>query len=127
MPLEEADLKFLWDMLEAARDASTFVVGVDRVGFLKDRMRQRAVERVVELIGEAARRISQSARDQLRGVQWGAIVATRHILAHDYREVDLEKIWRIATIHVPILIAELTPVLAENPPGPESGKDPGQP
>src|SRR5258708_3726304 len=111
MPLEEQDLKYLWDMLEAGRDALTFVSGIDRDGFMKDRMRQAATERVVEIIGEAARRVSKEGRAQVPGIEWGAIVATRHILAHEYGDVDLDSVWRIVTVHIPKLIGMLTPVL----------------
>jgi uncharacterized protein with HEPN domain len=127
MPLDEQDLKYLWDMLEAARDAASFASGVEFRDYLNDRMRRFAIERTVEIIGEAARRVSQSGRDQVPGITWGAVVATRHILAHEYDNVDDEKIWRVASIYAPEMIEVLTPILRDNPPGPESLKDPGQP
>ncbi len=127
MPLDEADLKLLWDMLEAARDAAAFVQGVEYQEYLDNRMRRFAVERAVEIIGEAARHVSKGGRAQVPGVAWGAVVATRHILAHDYGDVEHVKIWRIATVHAPKLIELLTPILRDNPPGPESLKDPGEP
>jgi uncharacterized protein with HEPN domain len=90
-------------------------------------MRRAAVERAIEIIGEAARNVSMDGRAELPAVAWRAIIATRHILAHDYGDVDIEKIWRIANEHVPVLLAEIQEVLREHPPGPESLKDPAEP
>jgi len=127
MPLDEADLKYLWDMLEAARDARSFVRGKEYPDYLNDRMMRFAVERAVEIIGEAARNVSDRARSQVPGIAWGAVVATRHILAHEYGDVDHAKIRRVATVHAPAMVEILTAVLSSNPPAPESTKDPGEP
>jgi uncharacterized protein with HEPN domain len=127
MPLDETDLKHIWDMLDAARRVVVYTADQSRGSYLGDRMRQDAVERAIEIVGEAARRVSEQARAEVADVQWSAIVATRHILAHKYGEVDHDRIWRIATVHVPALIAQLTPVLEANPPGPESQQDPAEP
>ena len=75
-----------------------------------------AVERAVEIIGEAARRVNESFRDQHPEIKWSAIIATRHILAHEYDDVKHDKMWRIATQHVPVLIAQIEPIIQSNPP-----------
>lgn len=127
MPLEEADLKHLWDMLGAAERAVSFVEGLSEPSYMRDIKTQHATERAIEIIGEAARRVTAEARRQVPDVAWGAIVGVRHILAHEYGEVDREKIWRIATTHIPGLIRILRPLLDANPPAPEAGIDPAEP
>jgi uncharacterized protein with HEPN domain len=127
MRLDPKDLKLLWDMHEAARAATSFVEGRTREEYVRDLALRFAVERAVEIVGEAARRVSNEARTELPGVAWGAIVATRHILAHEYGEVDHDAIWRIATQHLPELLRLLQPVLASHPPGPEASKDLAEP
>lgn len=127
MPLEEHDLKYLWDMLAAARECTGYVAGLSRDEYLRNMLVRRAVERTVEIVGEAARKVSDQGRRELPGVAWGAIVATRHILAHEYDDVDHEQIWRVVSVHVPRLVEQLTPVIESNPPGPESCKDPADP
>lgn len=127
MPPSERDLKLLWDMVRAAQDAVNFTSDCAHEAYLEDTRRRMAVERVISIIGEAARKVSPEARAQLPGIEWGAIVATRHIIVHQYDEVDHEKIWRIVTIHLPALIDQIAPILDANPPGPESLKDPGEP
>ncbi len=123
MPLSETDLTHVWDMLEAARRAVAYTRPVSRDAFLTDAMRRDAVVRVIEIIGEAARGVSPSGRAELAEVEWAAIIATRHIVAHQYDAVDHEVIRRIATVHVPVLVAQLEPVLARHPPPPEASKD----
>jgi uncharacterized protein with HEPN domain len=124
MPLDEADLKRIWDMLAAAEQVAAYTRGLSEADFLADRMRQHAVERCVEIIGEAARNVSRSARAQVPELAWNIIVGTRHILAHDYGTIDQTKIWSIASVHVPLMIATLAKVVQENPPGPESAHRP---
>jgi uncharacterized protein with HEPN domain len=48
-------------------------------------------------------------------VPWRIIMATRHILAHDYDDVDNDIVWRIVTDHIPPLIAQLKPLLPPEP------------
>lgn len=60
---EHGDEAYLWDMREAAREAVEFVRDLDLAGFIEDRRVLLAVERELEIIGEAARRVSASLRD----------------------------------------------------------------
>lgn len=126
MPLSEKDLKHLWDMLAAARETASFVEGIAVEAYVADRMRQRATERGIEVVGEAARRVSAEGRASVP-LEWSAIVATRHIMAHEYDTVDDRLVYRIATVHIPALILVLASILEANPPGPEALKDPAEP
>lgn len=60
---EERDPAYLWDMLDAAQRAQEYVGDRDRDAYLDDRMVQSAVERVVEIIGEAARKVSPTFKE----------------------------------------------------------------
>lgn len=66
-------------------------------------MLRSAVERQIEIIGEAARRVSDDFRVAHPEIAWRPIIAQRHILAHEYGEIEDDLIWRVATIHVPEL------------------------
>jgi len=55
----EADRAYLWDMLQAAREALSFTLGMSAREYLADRKTQRAVERALEIVGEAARNVSR--------------------------------------------------------------------
>lgn len=68
MRLDERDLKLLWDMWRAAESAVEFTRGEAYEKFVRDKMLHLATERVVQIIGEAARRVSNSVRSQLPNV-----------------------------------------------------------
>jgi uncharacterized protein with HEPN domain len=69
------------------------------------------VERRVEIIGEAARRVSCAFRDAHPEIPWRSVIGQRHALAHDYGEIDDQRVWRVATIHIPDLIPLLEPLV----------------
>jgi uncharacterized protein with HEPN domain len=120
MPSERPDAANLLDMLHYAQEVASLVSGQDFASYESDRKLQLAVERGVEIIGEAARGISREFQNRHPEIPWQPIIAQRHILAHEYGEVQADRIWRVATIHLPKLIPLLTPLI---PSLPESSKD----
>jgi uncharacterized protein with HEPN domain len=110
------DLAFLWDILDAAKAITQFVSERTFNGYLKDRMVRGAVERHLEIIGEAANRVSQDFQQAHPEIPWRRIIAQRHVLAHEYGEIRHELIWKVATVHIPELIRHLEPLI---PPPPE--------
>jgi uncharacterized protein with HEPN domain len=111
MPLDERDKAYLWDMLDAALAVEEFVLGKAYQEYISNRMMRGAVERHIEIIGEAARRISEATRQAHPEIPWRAIVGQRNVLAHEYDEVLHEAIWAIATRRLPELIAALRKIL----------------
>ena len=116
MQPEKTPLTYVWDMLSAAREVQEMVAGHTLESYERTRMLQLAVERAIEIIGEAARRVPEEFRVQHPEVPWTIIVATRHILAHEYDDVMPDKVWRMATIHIPALINVLIPITEKNQP-----------
>jgi uncharacterized protein with HEPN domain len=115
MPPEEADrdLALLVDMLNAARECSGYTQQVDFAAFEQDRMRVRAVERMLEIIGEAARGLSDQLRQQFPQTPWRLIVGQRNFIAHVYDAVDDKRLWDVARNRLPPLIAELEAMVAQ--------------
>jgi uncharacterized protein with HEPN domain len=111
MPLDEKDPAYLWDMLQAARAVRRFVANAERSAYLKDEVLQSAVERKIEIIGEAATKLSASFRQDHPEVPWSKISGQRHVLAHDYGRIEHDRIWEVATVHIPALIAQLERLL----------------
>ena len=66
-----------------------------------------AVIRNVEVIGEAAKRVSPDARGRLASLNWKAICGMRDVLIHDYIGVDLDEVWNVASARIPELQAAL--------------------
>ncbi len=116
MRSEQGDAAYLWDMLHAAEQAADFVREVSYQEYLADRRTQAAVERQIEIIGEAARRVSRDFQDNHSEILWKKIVAQRHVLAHEYGEIKQDRIWLVATVYVPELILQVRPLLPSAPP-----------
>jgi uncharacterized protein with HEPN domain len=116
---DERDAAYLWDMLDSSKTLRSFVTGVTFYSYAQDKKLQLAVERALEIIGEAARRVSESYRQEHREIPWPSIIAQRNVLAHEYGEIKQELIWKVATIRIPELIS-LLERLIPIPPGKES-------
>jgi len=94
------------DIVEAADQLATLVAD-GRQAFDTDWIRQRAAERLLEIIGEASNAISDEFKVDHPDVPWRHVVNLRHLLAHHYHRVDSDQIWTIATVNVPALSREL--------------------
>ena len=98
-------------MLGAARQASELLSGVSREGYLRERMRQLALERALELVGEAARRVSEGFQSAHAEIDWRRIIGQRNVLAHEYGAIDQERLYRTGKENVPGLIAALEKIV----------------
>jgi len=116
MPLDVKDAGRLWDMLDAARAAVEFVEGLSVDQYTSDRRTRNAVERNLEIIGEAARNVTEDARTQLPAIPWRSVVGLRNIIAHEYGEILHEKVWAICNRRLPDLIAQLERAGVDDPP-----------
>ncbi len=115
MQPEDRDPASLWDMLSYAREVAERVAGRTFDEYLADKDFRLATERRIEIIGEAADRVSKEFQEKHPEIPWRKIIAQRHILAHEYDEVIDEKIWKVATVYVPELAAILAPLVPKPP------------
>jgi uncharacterized protein with HEPN domain len=116
MPLRD-DAAYLWDMLDGAKTVVQMTAGITYDQYLANRMVQLAVERGIEIIGEAARNVSETFQTAHPEIPWRPIIAQRHILAHEYGSIQPDRIWRVVTIHIPALIGLLEALPTNPPPG----------
>lgn len=112
---EEHDPGLLWDMLEAVRAILEYTDGLTSVEYLNRRMVQRAVERELEILGEAARGLSSEFRESNSDVPWSKIIGLRNIIAHEYGEVLQERLWRLIQQDVPELVEQLERLQSAEP------------
>jgi len=101
------DLIRLFHMLDAAREALSFIEGKSRIDVNTNRMLVLSLVKDMEIIGEAAVKISQETVKQLPQIPWVKIIGMRNRLIHAYFEVDLDVLWKTAIEDVPLLIEEL--------------------
>ena len=107
MQPDQRDAAYLWDMLDAARTVEQLVSGLDFAQYSNDRRTQLAVERSLEIIGEAAGRVSASFRNAHPEIPWRQVIGQRNVLIHEYGEVKQERIWKTVRENVPQLIESL--------------------
>jgi uncharacterized protein with HEPN domain len=98
-------------MLEASMEAVTFVAGRSTDDLANNRMLALALVKTIEIIGEAAARISAETRGRYPTVPWQDIVGMRNRLIHAYFDVDLDRIWDTVTVDLPPLIAALQQII----------------
>lgn len=109
------DPAYLLDMLLSARDARRFAAGLSFEQLQDSDLHQHAIAKAVELVGEAAARLSPEAQARHAQIPWTQIIGMRHRLVHDYVHLDLRILWEVVHKHLPPLIVYLeTMVPAED-------------
>lgn len=120
MKAEERDPAHLWDMLEAAGSAVEYLNGVSAAEFEADNREREilrmAVERQLEILGEAARRVSAVFREANPTIPWREAIALRNLISHEYDKVDYPAIYRVVTEPLPELVERLRPLIPPVPP-----------
>ncbi|MFN3332340.1 MAG: DUF86 domain-containing protein [Caldilinea sp.] len=102
-------------MLTYARQACAMVHGRARPDLDSDLMLELALTRLIEIIGEAATRISRPTRDKHHQIPWSHIVGMRNRLIHGYDTVDRNLLWDTVAFDLPPLIAALEEILQTKP------------
>ncbi len=105
------DRLYLHHMLERCSRIIRFISPA-RAAFMASEELQDAVIRNVEVIGEAAKRVSAEGRSSLASLDWKAICGMRDVLIHDYIGVDLDEVWNVASERIPELQSVLERFLA---------------
>ena len=107
MSLVERDLSYLVDIFDCVEDVITYTSNVSIHDFERDKMRRLAVERQLEVIGQAANRVTKGGQEQLSQIPWSQMIGLRNKLAHDYGDILAKRIWDIARLSIPQLKTDL--------------------
>jgi uncharacterized protein with HEPN domain len=100
-------------MLDHAREATALVQGKTRSDLDSDRVLNLALIRLLEIVGEAANRVSKEARALHPEIPWPQIIGLRNRLIHGYDAVDNDILWQILVHDLPALVTTLEAVLEE--------------
>jgi uncharacterized protein with HEPN domain len=98
-------------MIDAAQAVLDFVAGRTRRDLADDRMLLFAILRAIEVIGEAAGKVTAGTRATAPRIPWQEIVEMRNHLIHGYFDINMDIVWNTATLEIPPLIADLRTVL----------------
>ena len=110
------DDAYLLDMLLAARKVQSFAAGVTQGQFEKDEVLQNAVLHMIQIIGEAASKISPVFREAHPEIPWPQIIGMRHRLVHNYLHIDLSRVWQVIERDIPALIPLVEPLVPPDEP-----------
>jgi uncharacterized protein with HEPN domain len=113
--LDPSDAAYIWDILQAEKLIDSFVKKVSFNAYIVNAEKTSAVERQIEIIGEAVKRLSAHFIKKHAKIPWSSIIGQRNILAHEYATVDQHLVWETATRHIPQLIKTLEPLLPTMP------------
>jgi uncharacterized protein with HEPN domain len=94
-------------MIEAAESAINFVTGRQRADLNSDQMLLFALVRAIEVVGEAASRVTEITRRSAADIPWSSVVSMRNRLIHAYFDVDSDVVWKTATEELPALLPKL--------------------
>jgi uncharacterized protein with HEPN domain len=106
------DLIRMHHMLDAAREAMSFASQKTRSDFDGDRMLVLSIIKAIEIIGEAAVKVTQETKEKYPEIPWPQIVAMRNRLIHVYFDVDLDRVWDTITDDLPPLITVLEKIIS---------------
>lgn len=107
------DLTHLYDIREAIGKALGYVDGMEFDDFAEDSRTQDAVIRRVEIIGEAAKRISLPFRESHPKIPWKKLTGMRDVLIHQYDGVDIDIVWNTVESDFPDLLDALSELIAQ--------------
>lgn len=112
--MNESDRIRIRHMLDASRKAIEFSHGRSRADLDEDDMLAYSLARAVEIVGEAASRVSRETQEELYSIPWADIIGMRHRIVHDYYSINLDVLWETAVADIPELTALLeTTILLE--------------
>jgi len=109
----DRDQVSLRQMLDSAREAVEMAGGHTAADLRSNRMLELSLVRLVEIVGEAATRVSAETRDRHPQLPWAMMVSMRNRLIHGYDEVDLAVVWDTVTEDLPPLIAQLAAIVEQ--------------
>ena len=100
---KKEDLVFIKHILESINAIEEFSKNINKKELISNRLRQSAIIREIEIIGEASKNISEKIKNLYPEIEWKKIVGTRDRLIHNYFDVDLDITYEIIKKDMPIL------------------------
>lgn len=111
------DMVYLGHMLDMARNAIAKTHGLTRTQYDADENLRLALVHLIQVVGEAARRVSEPVRSSHPEIPWTEIIGMRHKVVHEYLNVDFDVVWQVVVTDLPALVAALEKIV------PDAGTD----
>jgi uncharacterized protein with HEPN domain len=102
-------------MIDAAQTAIAFSANKTRADLETDKMYLYAVVHALQVIGEAAARISETTRTAYPDLAWKAIIGMRNRIVHDYLNIDHDIVWHVVSVELKEVVEKSSRILSEHP------------
>lgn len=106
------DTVYFFDIADSAKLAVKYLSDISYREFLQETSKQDAVIRRIEIIGEAANRISEESKSKYNHLPWNKMKGMRNLLIHEYDEIDLKNVWDTVKNDLPKLILDVEKILS---------------
>jgi uncharacterized protein with HEPN domain len=103
----DKDKIYLEQIIEFCQKIISYTANIGYESFVKDEKLQLAVMKLIENVGEASKRLSETARKKYPAIEWNKAMAMRNRLVHDYMDVDLAIVYDVAVNEIPSLLKNL--------------------
>ena len=104
----DKDKAYILHILDEVDNIAKFLMGMDYVTFIGDTKTSKAVERSLEIIGEAAKNLSEEFKEKNKQIPWRDVAGLRDKITHHYFDIDYQTIWDIVQKNLPELKEVLT-------------------
>jgi uncharacterized protein with HEPN domain len=94
-------------MISYSQEIIEIIKDENHASFISNRIKRLAIERLIEIIGEAANHVSKDIIENNADIPWSKIIGLRNKIVHDYGEILTDRIWLIATKAIPDLLKQL--------------------
>ena len=100
-------LSYIYDILKYSQEVIDIVKDENHNSFVNNRIKRLAIERLIQIIGEAANHLSGDFIQENQDIPWTKIIGLRNKIVHDYGEILTDRIWLIASQSIPELMYQI--------------------
>ncbi|QSI04617.1 HepT-like ribonuclease domain-containing protein [Treponema pedis] len=103
----ERDKSYIYDILKYSQEVIDIIKDENHNSFVNNRIKRLAIERLIQIIGEAANHLSKDFMQENPDIPWTKIIGLRNKIVHDYGEILTDRIWLIASESIPELMYQI--------------------
>lgn len=103
----ERDKSYIYDILKYSQEIIDIVKDENHNSFVNNRIKRLAIERLIQIIGEAANHLSRDFMQENQDIPWTKIIGLRNKIVHDHGEILTDRIWLIASESIPELMHQI--------------------
>ena len=103
----ERDKSYIYDILKYSQEVIDILKDETHNSFVNNRIKRLAIERLIQIIGEAANHLSRDFMQENQDIPWTKIIGLRNKIVHDYGEILTDRIWLIASEAIPELMYQI--------------------